>query len=78
MIEETRDQQIGIRFTKSEMKVIEVFAENRSLNKSDFIRQSLYNFILQIKEQYTNVDYNLLSNILNNMKDSLKDVKSSN
>ncbi|MBD3212944.1 MAG: hypothetical protein GF311_10080 [Candidatus Lokiarchaeota archaeon] len=61
-----RDQLVGIRFTEEERELIENFADERNLNLSDFIRESIFSHMYNLKNKgKANMD---LGEFINSLK----------
>lgn len=69
---ETRDQLIGIRFTKNERALIESLAKNRDLTLTDFIREAVFSHINHLKENVGNINIEFFLNKFDKMGDSIK------
>lgn len=72
-----KDCQIGIRLTKEERTTIETLSKNRSITIAEFVRQSIYNYILQITEnvQYLTLDHDLIGELIVKIGRSLKNTQ---
>ncbi len=62
---EKRDQVIGVRFTKKERKIIENFAEFRNNTLTEFIRESVFSHMNNLKDNVGNLN---VDEFVNNFK----------
>lgn len=76
---EKRDQVIGVRFTKKEREIIENFAEFRNNTLTEFIRESVFSHMNNLKDNVGNLNVDEFINNFKNIEKSaqivLKSVK---
>ena len=72
-----KDSQIGIRLTRDERKTIETLSKNRDTSLAEFVRQAIYNYILQITEniQYLTLDHDLVGELITKIGLSLENTQ---
>jgi len=71
---ENKDQQIGIRFTKTEREIIETLASNRSLSLAEFIRSAIFSHINHLEEDIGILNVDVLMKQIDNINKSIEKV----
>jgi len=69
---EKRDHLIGARFTKREKEIIESFTESRNTNLTDFIRESVFSHMNNLKENVGIINLEGLIKEFSKIEDSSK------